>query len=170
MTVDDLHLLRLDDIEYVQELLEMYADMDVPREHFEIFKINLLQRVDSWFVEASNIGLIYLTNIVPGFTANFHVIFWDKRFGANRREIVRNVLATAFSEFFLTRITALVPETNVPLAYTELKKIGFKHEGVMRKGWREVVDVDCVVYGLLKTEAVEWQPVDHLMTSSAPRT
>jgi RimJ/RimL family protein N-acetyltransferase len=162
---DDLSLLKLTDVEQVQELIELYEEVDIPREHVTLFKQHLLQRTDSWFVQVADVGLIYLTNIVPSFTANLQVIFWDRRFGKNRRELVQHVLATAFDEFDLTRVQALVPESNAPLAKTELRKIGFTQEGVMRKAWRDEVDIDLVLFGLLRNEAV-WQSVPHLKTAT----
>jgi hypothetical protein len=162
VTVDDLSLLTLTDTEGVKELIDRYLSCEVSKEHVELFKQHLLQRLDSWFVAVNDVGLIYLTGIVPEFVANFQCIFWDRRFGANRRDMVQRVLATAFAEFELTRVSAFVPEVNHRLAEIELPKVGFKAEGKLRKAWREgAVDCDMHILGLLKEE-VKWQPVDHL--------
>lgn len=165
LTVSDLSLLQLEDLEQVREIIELYAEMDLPRENVELFKQHLLQRVDSWFVQVDEVGLIYLTNIVPSFTANLQVIFWDKKFGKNRRELVQAVLATGVEEFALTRISAFVPETNGALQI-ELKKIGFHHEGTLRKAWREAQDCDLLVFGLLSEEVI-WPTVPQLKTISS---
>lgn len=169
LTEDSLQVLRLEEIEQIQEIIRLYTDIEVPRPHVEVFKQHLLYRKDSWFVEVLDCGLIYLTDIIPTFTANFHVIFWDKKFGADRRELCKNVLATAFAEFELTRVMSAAPEINATLAYTALKKIGFVKEGVLRKAWREVQDFDLFIYGLLAEEAKEWQAIPHL-TSGALTT
>lgn len=170
LTVDDLSLLQIKDVEMAKGILEEYANIDVPRENIELFKQHLFQRMDSWFVQVGDIGLVYLTNIIPTFTANLQVIFWDRRFGKNRRELVKQVIRTAIEEFELTRIQAFVPATNGPLANVELRKIGFVQEGVLRRAWREGDDQDLVVFGLLEGESSTWQSVAHLMTSSAART
>lgn len=164
---EDIHRLRLDDIDQVATLIQLYSDIDVPREPVELFKQHLLKRNDSWFVEVGEVGLIYLTNIVPTFAANFNVIFWDRRFGKARRSLCQQVIATGMNEFELTRVAAFVPETNVPLAQTELRKIGFQLEGKFVKAWRdEMGDCNLLAFGLLKEEVKEWQILDQLMISS----
>lgn len=165
LTVEDLSLLRLEDVEVAREIVRQYTSLTIPRENVEFFKQHLFQRNDSWFVKVGEVGLVYLTNIVPTFTANLQVMFWDKRFGKNRRELVRNILATAFEEFALTRVGAFVPVTNRPLAEVELRKIGFVQEGVLRGAWREKEDCDLVVFGLLRDEAKLWGTISHLQTS-----
>lgn len=171
LTVEDLSLLTLRDIEQAKDIVDKYAQLTIPREATELFKQHLFQRVDSWFVQVADVGLIYLTNIVPAFTANLQVMFWDKKFGKLRRELVQRVIATGIHEFALTRVQAFVPETNIPLAQVELRKIGFHHEGTLRKAWRDNADCDLLVFGLLKEEVKEWQAVHHLVTtSSAVRT
>lgn len=162
LTVEDLHLLRLDDLQKVEEILQLYIETNVPRDDIELFKIHLLQRVDTWFVEVADVGLIYLTDVIPTFSANLKVIFWDRKFGKERRELVQRVLATAFNQFYLKRVQSLVPTTNRPLAETEMKKIGFIQEGLCRKAWREGgVDYDLYIFSLLKNE-VKWETVAHL--------
>lgn len=172
-----LRLLQLEDVEQVKDIIKLYSEIDVPRDHVELFKNHLLQRADSWFVDVSDdentpLGLIYLTEIIPTFTAKFNVIFWDKKFGQGRRRLCQKVIATAFKEFELTRLSALTPEANRPLGEVALPKIGFHHEGTMRKAWRApgVDDCDMLTFGLLRNEVSEWQPQDHLMTSLAPAT
>lgn len=162
LTEDDLSPLVLTDEQRIKELVAAYESTSIPVEHVNLFKQHLLQRLDAWFVEVADVGLVYLTGIVPGFVANLQVIFWDKKFGKDRRELVQKVLATGFEEFALTRVNCFVPETNVTMATVALRKIGFTQEGTMRKAWRDGnFDVDMLVFGLLKEEVL-WQPVEHL--------
>jgi RimJ/RimL family protein N-acetyltransferase len=162
LTVDDLSLLRLDDLEKVDEILQLYNETAVPRENITLFQQHLVQRLDSWFVAVADVGLIYLTNVIPTFSANLQVIFWDRKFGAVRRQLVQRVLGTAFQQFALTRVQALVPVTNKALATTEMRKIGFVQEGQLRKAWREEgEDHDMVVFSILRSEC-SWEPVSQL--------
>lgn len=161
LTVESLRPLRLEDLEQTRGILELYADADVPRENIVYFENHLLHRKDSWFVEVVDTGLIYFTNIVPTFKADFNVLFWDRRFGSNRRSLCQQVIATAVGEFELNRVQTFVPVTNKALAYTEMGKIGFSVEGTLRKAWRDTTDVDLIMFGLL-AEEVRWPVVDSL--------
>jgi RimJ/RimL family protein N-acetyltransferase len=170
-TLDEqsLRMLKLEDIEQVKGILELYADIDVPREHIAVFQQHLLQRSDSWFVEVVDTGLIWLTNILPEFKADFNVIFWDRSFGADRRMLCRHVIATAIAEFDLTRVQSFTPVTNATLAEVALRKIGFVKEGVLRKAWRDKEDCDLIVFGLLREEAVAWPVVEALKVKYADK-
>lgn len=164
--VEDLSLLRLENYEDAEELVKLYSEIDIPREHTELFKHHLLARRDSWFVDVGGIGLVYLTNILPSFTANFNAIFWDRKFGKDRRSLAQQILATGMSEFDLTRVQANIPSSNVVLVDT-LPKMGFTKEGVLRNAWRDVNgDIDIVTFSILKRE-VKWPVIQTLEITSA---
>lgn len=173
---ESLRLLSLKNLDQVQRILSEYERIDVPRDHIELFRAALLYRADSWFVETldedgDSIGLIYLTDIVPEFSAKFNMIFWDKKLSVTRRHLAQKVIATAFEEFNLVRLSAMAPASNRPLHEANLPKIGFKQEGLLRKAWRGKVDEDLYLFGLLRDEAKAWEPQVHLqMTSSVART
>lgn len=139
-------------MDQVKRILEAYNALRVPREHVQEFTLHLLHRQDSWFVEAGDLGLFYCTDIVPGLDAQFHMIFWDQRLTADRREAAKLVLSAAQKLFNLRRITCVVVESNVPLCKT-MRKIGFTIEGIIRQS--RIVSGEFQnthIYGLLKEE------------------
>lgn len=165
---EDCHLLRLDSFDKLEEILHQYRMLDIPRDALALFRYQLTEAKDAWFVEVGDSGLVYLTDIIPTFSANFKVVFWDKRIGKARRELMQRILVTAVREFELTRVQAFAPVTNAPLAEHVLSKVGFVKEGVLRKAWREEgEDVDVVVFSILREETFEWLAMPTLMTSSA---
>jgi len=138
----------------VEELLVRYSQLPWSREHLNLFR-HYLFAANSWFVEVvgeAPVGLVYLTNITPTFCANLNVVFWDRKFGKARREVVRAVLKRAFDEFELTRIQSWIPVTN-PTLQIEFRKCGMRAEGLARGAWRdENGDCDAVLYGMLRSE------------------
>jgi hypothetical protein len=156
-----LNLLQLD-YSKMRELALRYGSINVPREHLALFERYLLAG-DTWFVEVGDVGLFYLTNVVPTYAATFNTIFWDRKFGRARRILAQDVIATAFAEFELERMAAFVPETSV-LAQVEYPKIGFKREGVMRKAWKEARGAcDLFAFGMLRDEVdASWSVIPEL--------
>jgi len=162
----ELRLLQLDG-EKIHSLSRRYSNIEVPREHLTLFE-QYLFRADTWFVEVGDVGLFYLTNIVPAYAATFNTIFWDRKFGRSRRMLAQDVIATAFEEFELIRLAAFVPETSV-LAQVEYPKIGFRREGVLRKAWKEAnAACDLFAFGLLRDEVnASWQIIPELRVGEA---
>ena len=139
-------------LEQIAELAERFKETDVPRMSPHDFMMHLSSRPDSWFVKAGEVGVIFLTEIVPHFDANFHAVFWDKRLTADRREAIKTVLGTAFEWFDLRRISAIVPSHHNLLFEVLTKKVGFKHEGRVRQGWSKDSEDDILLLGMLKEE------------------
>jgi len=149
---EDLRLLLLTDREQVESMLMKYNALDLPRDNVFIFMDQLTRRRDTWFVEAGESGLFYFTNIVPRVDAEFHMLFWDKKLGGDRRESAKLVLHAAQKNFSLRRISSMVVESNGPLRKT-LQKIGFVTEGIIRQS--KVVNgeyQDAHLFGLLAEE------------------
>jgi hypothetical protein len=150
----------------VERILSLYSSLAIAKEHVELFKLHLLSRSDSWFVEVGEVGLVYLTNVLPKFVANLNFIFWDGKLGKDRRDCIRFAVTTAFDEFALTRMQALVPSANTPFLVT-LKKIGFSLEGTMRRAWRDASgDQDLLILGMLKEERPVCQTLAALKTTT----
>jgi len=154
---EDLRLLKLTSVEHAERIVRRYGELDWPKVSEAIFAQHLLQRTDSWFVEAGDIGLIYLTDVIPEFHANLNVVFWDQKLHRNRIEVTKTVLAEAFEKFALQKISAAAPVTNHPLR-SFYAKAGFVLEGCLRRMWPSVPPVDLAVYGMLKEE-LPWQLV-----------
>lgn len=159
----ELHELRLKTPNDVLRLMTAYAAIKVPRDPGDVFINHLLTRTDSWFVEVGDYGLIYMTNIVPGYWAQMNVFFWDKKLPAERVPLVQAVIKKAFELFDLHRISALVyfkmereGQVRSPL-YRFLRDVGMTREGILRRSylWNNEI-IDTAVLGILKGEA-GWQ-------------
>lgn len=143
--------------EHAAEIIRKYEALSWPKVSANIFAQHLLQRSDSWFVEAGDVGLIYLTDVVPGFHGHLNVVFWDQKLHRNRAEVTKTVLAEAFEKFTLEKISCAAPVTNHPLRsfYT---KIGFVREGCLRRMWPSNPPTDLSMFGMLREE-LSWQLV-----------
>lgn len=164
---EDIHILELRSLDQIRDIAEKYEALNVPKPPKMFFIDQLTAHKDAWFVEVGNVGLVYLTFVVPESNANLNVMFWDGKLTRDRREAVKTILVTAFDLFQLPRITASCPVTNNPMRQM-LSKIGFVLEGVARKGYRDVDGkyVDLVMFGVLDEEAKTW-PVLRVSTISS---
>lgn len=162
---EDLRLLRIVSLEQVQDILQKYMMLDIPKEHHMTFANQLTHSRDAWFIEAGDKGLIYLTSVIPRLNATLNMLFWDGKLTKDRREAVRSVVVEATELFELPRISALCPQTNLPLRQV-LKKIGFVLEGVSRKGYLTPSGsyIDMFLFGVTSEEVSQW-PVARLTTS-----
>jgi hypothetical protein len=133
-------------------LSEKYLALQIPKVHVKLFESHLVGRQDSYFVEAGDEGLIYLTSIVPRYKADMSFVFWDGKLGKDRRELVKTVLRQSFEDFALERVSAYSAASNVPFN-SALRKIGFVCEGTVRKGWVDVQGFqDMLLFGVLREE------------------
>lgn len=149
LTISDLRKLKIVSLEQVEHLVGLYAQLNVPKPHPLLFLEQMTAKKDSWFVEAGDLGLIFLTDIVPERNANLHVFFWDLKFDKSRRELVLAALATAFNLFNFLRVTVIVPDTAGPLKERYLR-MGFTLEGTIRKSGPGGIDEH--ILGLLREE------------------
>ena len=140
----------------MQDLYARYCALTFLREHPTQFFTHLTRRLDAWFVDAADQGVIYLTGVVPHFTATANWVFWDGKMSRPRREIVKAVLKAGVELFDLPRLCGVVPAGNFAFCDT-FEKIGFIREGRIRKGWigeRELRDA--VLFGVLREETSTW--------------
>jgi RimJ/RimL family protein N-acetyltransferase len=143
--------LRFESLLQIGEIIGRYELLDIPKEESISFIQNLTRSRDAWFVEAGNVGLIYLTDIRPGLDANFFTVFWDKSLQTDRVAACKTVLTEAFSRFDLPRISARISQQNVPMKRF-LRDLGFTLEGVTRLGWSVSPPIDKIHYGILFDE------------------
>ena len=101
--------------------------------------------------EVDDVGLLFITDIYPGYQATGHFTFWDRRF-KGREELLRQALRYAFNEFGFQRIITEVPlYTQATLSAVE--RIGFIKEGRLRKAaWYHGEWWDVNLYSVLKEE------------------
>jgi RimJ/RimL family protein N-acetyltransferase len=161
---EDLRPLRLETPTDFERLVRLYAGLKMPKSHEMVFAQALLAP-DAFFVEAGEVGLIYLTSIIPGFCGQLNVSFWDSKLHRNRQEAVKTILAEACEKFDLQKINASVPVSNIPLR-SFYRKIGFVMEGCLRRMWTSTPPQDMHVLGLLREE-LEWQLPIRATTSLA---
>lgn len=147
----DLHELKIDSLSKIGVLLASYNALNVPKEESLHFMEHLTQRRDAWFIEAGEVGLLYLTDVRPGWNANFHVIFWDGSLGPDRVAAAKTFVTDAILRFKLVRLTATVAQSNGYLKQF-LQRVGFILEGVTRKGWSVDPPMDAIHYGMLEEE------------------
>jgi hypothetical protein len=155
LSLSDCRLLQLHSVEEASDIINAYQALDIPKEATFALIDHLTQRRDAWFVDVGGAGLFYLTGIVLHFTANVNVVFWDKKFGRDRRDIVQCLSVRVFELFDLQRLQATVPASNVPLR-TQLERAGFTVEGALRNGWYDAMGLQTLyVLGMVREERPE---------------
>jgi hypothetical protein len=103
--------------------------------------------------EVDDVGILYLTQIIPGLSAVAHFSFWDRRL-RGRENLIREMLKLGFLKYGFQRI-----ETRVALYATPMlggvERIGFVKEGRARKAVQrngEWYDVN--LYAVLREEVL----------------
>jgi len=147
---DDLKPLVLETPEHAMQLVEQYAKLKLPRTSVEAFAATLIAK-NAWFVQTGEVGLVYLSGIIPGYYGYLDVVFWDQKLHRNRKEVVKMVMAEAFEKFELMKISVSVPVSNVPLK-SFYRDIGFVMEGTLRRMWPSQPPTDLWVLGMLREE------------------
>lgn len=142
------------DLLRVGELLVRYDGCAFPKEDVNHFFYHLTQERSAWFVEAGDVGLMYLTNVVPRGDATLHTMFWDGTLVREYVAAVKMFVADAFERFDLARLSARVSFDNHPIRRF-YRDVGFTLEGVVRSGWSFDPPVDLVLFGMLKEEKPE---------------
>lgn len=149
--------------EKTAELLLKYQALTMPKIVGDVFLAHLMRR-DSWFVEVGNIGIIYLSDVIPGLSAQLHFYFWDMKLTPLRQNILRQFLRMAFDNFALERIGTVVYTFPRQRHYDGKgpgarfrTTAGFKLEGVVRMAYvHEGELLDITLFGMLKDEC-QWQ-------------
>ena len=106
---------------------------------------------DTVAYEIGDFGLIYFTNVCPPINAVAHVVFWDRKF-TNRTPIFRKLCEDIFNDYFVHRISSIVPTFN-RAAIIFAKRAGFHLEAVHREiilslgKWH-----DAAILGLLRRD------------------
>ena len=88
------------------------------------------------------VGLVIFTNIVPYVDCQFHPVFFDGKLAnaLGKRNILLSLLAWAFQQLRIERISAEIPEFAGPLIHYARKKLGFRFEaeGRIIERWTKV--------------------------------
>lgn len=105
-------------------------------------------------LKVDDIGIIYLTEVVPGYTAIGHYFFWD-RVSQGRHKLLLHVLKWCMDSFDLHRVSLDIPR-HAYAALHRTYKIGCRLEGVTRetvlhKGkWHDMFH-----FGILESELTD---------------
>lgn len=127
--------------EKIQELWMEYQKHDVlfsdyTKGKLEPFLMVLMDDRSVWFevydlTFEKPIGVMMISNVVPGFDARGHFAFWDG-VGSGREELVWRMMEWFFDKYNLHRMTARVPPYQRGVIRF-VERLGFKKEGEMRE-------------------------------------
>jgi RimJ/RimL family protein N-acetyltransferase len=110
----------------------------------ELFAKGLLWQVD-------DVGILYITKIVPGVEAKAHFTFWDGRL-KGREQLILEMCAHVVRKLHLHRLYAEVPLYALP-TIKFVERLGFVKEGRMREAIRYKGSwFDVNLYSLLEHE------------------
>lgn len=101
--------------------------------------------------EVDDVGILFMTEIAEGHSAQVHFTFWDRRF-KGREKLCREMLKYVFDLFKFHRIWAEVPLYAYPVLDV-VERIGFVKEGRMRSAVRYKGEwFDMNLYSVLEGE------------------
>jgi RimJ/RimL family protein N-acetyltransferase len=106
-----------------------------------------------WVVD-DFVGMYYMTEIDPGFDANVHYSFFDRR-QKGRVKLSQEMLRYAFDKYQFRRFSVEVPLFVSKMTLNFIEEIGFKKEGRKReKALYKSQWFDVACYGLLREELI----------------
>lgn len=82
--------------------------------------------------EVDDVGLFFLTELIPGQDGLGHFTFWDRR-TRGREELLREMIRFVFQFLKLHRITVEIPLYTAPWLPRFVEKVGFVKEGRKRE-------------------------------------
>lgn len=122
----------------------------------------VLGAADAWVWEvwdaseavASLVGVIYLTNIVPGRDARAHYVFFDGRL-KDKTELLQNLISWTFEDHpeigwqALQRLTVEIPDFAGALARHATRRLGFGGDFTHKLGAATTIPVEGIRRGAL---------------------
>lgn len=95
--------------------------------------VGLFLQKDSLFIELGDYqGMLWFTNLIPGWKANVHVVLWDEKLHG-RSDEAREILNFYRRFLRLRRLSAYVPDRpEYANAVRYCEKIGFRYEGLLK--------------------------------------
>jgi RimJ/RimL family protein N-acetyltransferase len=103
------------------------------------------------FWEVDDVGILYITDIRPGFEATAHFSFWDRRY-RGREPLIMAMVKYVFALLELRRITVEIPMYAHSLRGF-VERMGFVHEGRRREAiFHKDKWFDSNVYSLLRRD------------------
>jgi RimJ/RimL family protein N-acetyltransferase len=153
-----LHLLELRGYEDVYKLWDRFRNVpaifdDFTRADIDRFTRLLTNPATLWLETDDGNGILYLTDIMPGLSAYAHFVFWDRKL-RGREALIISTLKWAFITLNLIKINAWIPDfAKAAIHFAE--KLGFMHEGVLRRwSFSQGKPYDKVALGITREEAL----------------
>lgn len=94
--------------------------------------VRMIQDEYSVMVRIDNVGLILVTDIVPGVEARMHISFWDSKL-SGREAIIREAVKWILETFTVRRVSVPV-RADARAMRSFLERVGLYFEGVL-KNW-----------------------------------
>lgn len=124
---------------------------DLTKGNYNLY-INALMSPNSLFYEVGDeVGIAAATNINLRVDAVVHLIMFDRRL-RGREKIFLEILDDVFTRGQLARVTAAFPASRSTTRKL-VERLGFVHEGTLRKGM--LIDGaydDVIIYGILRED------------------
>lgn len=106
-----------------------------------------------WVVD-DFVGVLYMTDIKPGYDALVHYTFFDRR-QRGRQPLIRKMLKYVFEHYGFRRLTVEIPKYAVDSTNAFVRSLNFKEEGRKRKAaYYENQWFDVMIYGILREEVI----------------
>ena len=116
-----------------------------------------------WQVDEAMTGMYYMTDIIVGYDATVHFVFFDRILNG-RKEMTMMMLRYLFEKYQFRRLSVEIPKYVIDGPKTFVKCIGFKPEGRKRKAafyngeW-----YDTSIYGILPEEiGKDYNKINHI--------
>lgn len=127
---------------YLGEFIRCKLISDTVPKDLDGFLVSMVGSKTLWFEAVNsytgeNVGFFYLTDLIPSHTekrfvsATFHAVVWDGK-AHSRIGVGKAFIKRVFEMFRLHRLQAIIP-LNRGGAIRNLKRLGFKDEGVLRE-------------------------------------
>lgn len=151
----------------IQDDFEKFLSMFVSQDASGAAVINGL----FWKVDEDMTGMYYMTDIVVGYDATVHFVFFDRILNG-RKEMTMTMLRYLFDKYQFRRLSVEIPKYVIDGPKTFVKCLGFKPEGRKRKAafyngeW-----YDTSIYGVLPEEiGKDYNKINHIPEQSKVET
>jgi len=101
-----------------------------------LFTLALLSTPGNYFFDVDGQGVVWFTDVVPGFSARFHVIAWSREL-AGQDEILRRLCIFMADRLDLGRVYTIVPGWLPHVKRAAQRTTWLTHEGTLRNVFRK---------------------------------
>lgn len=104
---------------------------DYTRGNKALFVEKILRARDmAWYELTDGTGVVYLSNVIPGLSANAHFLFWDRKL-RSKEGFVKQCMKWAINRLNLMKVNVQLPDYAVVLRKF-VRRLGLKYEGKAR--------------------------------------